>query len=158
MNFENYARRILTVAEVREGTNRFSKKQKQTRFENKKGNMIMITVEKAEFGQLNDKRYVLPDGISSLPSGHKDLEYIENFKCETLGNLTAQKIIQHHKNNLLRFEQGILARNERMRVINSILLQQPLFYKRSTLKRSQFQIQSNTRDFLLRGLWRSISH
>ena len=158
MNFEKYARRILTIVEAREGTNRFSKKQKQTRFENKKGNMIMVTVEKAEFGQLNDKRYVLPDGISSLPYGHKDLEYIENFKCETLGNLTAQKIIQHHENNLLRFEQGILARNERMRVINSVLLQQPLFYKRGTLKRSQFQIESNTRDFLLRGLWRSTSH
>ena len=118
----------------------------------------MATVEKAEFGQLNNKRYVLPDGISSLPYGHKNLEYIENFKCETLGNLTAQKVIQHHENNLLRFEQGILARNERMRVLNSVLLQQPLFYKRGTLKRSQFLIESNTKDFLLRGLWRSISH
>ena len=84
MNFEKYARPILTIAKAREGTNRFSKKQKQTRFENKKGNMIMVTVEKAEFGQLNDERYVLTDGISSLPYGHKDLEYIENFKCETL--------------------------------------------------------------------------
>ena len=57
MNFEKYVGRIFTIDEVREGSNRFSKKQKQTRFENKKGNMIMITVEKAEFGQL--KRYVL---------------------------------------------------------------------------------------------------
>ena len=152
MNFEKYARRILTINEAREGTYRFSKKQKQTRFKNKKGNMIMVTGEKAEFGQLNDKRYVLPDGISSLPYGHKGLEYIENFKCETLEKLTAQKIIQHRENNLLWFEQGILARNERMRVINSVLLQQLLFYKRGTLKRSQFQIESNTRDFLLRGL------
>ena len=154
MNFEKYAGRILTINEVRDGTNRFSKKQKQTRFENKKGNMIMVTVKKAEFGQLNDKRYVLPDSISSLPYGHKDLEYIE--KCETFE--TAQKIIQHHEQNLLRFKHGILAKNERMRVINSVLLQQPLFYKRGTLKRSQFQIESNTREFLLRDLWRSISH
>ena len=71
----------------RQGEGRYQQileKQKQTRFENKKGNMIMVTVEKAEFGQLNDKRYVMTDGISSLPYGHKDLEYIENFKCETL--------------------------------------------------------------------------
>ena len=47
MNFEKYAGRILTIDEAREGTNRFLKKQKQTRFENKKGNMIMVTVEKA---------------------------------------------------------------------------------------------------------------
>ena len=71
MNFEKYARRILTIAaEARESTNRFSKKQKQTRFENKKGNMIMVTLEKVEFGQLNDKRYVLPGGTSSLPYGY----------------------------------------------------------------------------------------
>ena len=118
----------------------------------------MFTVEKAEFGQLNDKRYVLSDGISSLPYGHKDLVYIENLKCETLGNLTAHKIMQYHKNNFLRFEQGISARNERMRVINSVILQQSLFYKRGTLKRSQFQIESNTRNFSLRGLWQSISY
>ena len=46
--------------------------------------------------------------------------------------------------------------NERMRIINSVLLQEPVFYKRGTLKRSQFQIESNTMDFLLLGLWRKI--
>ena len=34
----------------------------------------MVTVEKCEFGQLSDKRYVHPDGVFSLPYGHKDLE------------------------------------------------------------------------------------
>ena len=69
MNFKKYARRILMIAEAREGTNRFSKKQKQMRFENKKENMIMITVEKAEFGQLNDKRYVLLMVFPHFPMG-----------------------------------------------------------------------------------------
>ena len=50
MNFEKYAGGILTIYEAREGVNKFSKKQKQTRFQNKKGNMIMVTVEKVEFG------------------------------------------------------------------------------------------------------------
>ena len=36
MNFKKYAGRILTIDEVREGTNSFLKKQKQTRFESKK--------------------------------------------------------------------------------------------------------------------------
>ena len=39
----------------------------------------MVTVEKCEFGQLNDKRHILPDGISSLPYGDKDLKFIENL-------------------------------------------------------------------------------
>ena len=106
MNFEKYAGQILTIDEAREGTNRFSKKQKQTRFENKR-EYDLVTVEKAELGQLNDKRYVLPDGISSLAYGQNDLDFIENFKYETLGSLTARKIIQYYENNLLRFEQGI---------------------------------------------------
>ena len=42
--------------------------------------MIMATVEKPGFVQLNDKRYVLPDGICSLPYGHKYLEKITKFK------------------------------------------------------------------------------
>ena len=48
--------------------------------------------------------------------------------------------------NLLRFEQGALERNGRMRIIICVLLQQPVFYKRRTLKKSQFQIINNTRD------------
>ena len=100
--------------------------------------MVMVTIEKCEFGQLNDKRYILPDGISSLPYGHRDLTFIENFKDEIC--LTPEKLAKYYQDNLLRSDQGILQSNERMRIINSVLLQQPVFYKRGTLKRSQFQI------------------
>ena len=54
------ASRILTMEEAEEGTRRFSKKQKQTQFQNKKGNMVMVTIYKSEFGQLDNKRYILP--------------------------------------------------------------------------------------------------
>ena len=100
--------------------------------------MVMVTIEKCEFGQLNDKRYILPDGISSLSYGHRDLTFIENFKDEI--SLTPEKLAKYYQDNLLRSDQGILQSNERMRIINSVLLQQPVFYKRGTLKRSQFQI------------------
>ena len=65
-------------------------------------------------------------------------------------------MIKHHENNSLRFEQEIIQGNERMRIINAILIQQPVFYKKGTIKRSQFQIKNNTRDFLLRSLWRKV--
>ena len=55
MDFDEYASRILTTEEAREGINRFANEQKQTRFQNKKGNMIMVTIQKCEIGQLNDK-------------------------------------------------------------------------------------------------------
>ena len=146
MDFDKYASRILTLAGTQEGTNRFAKKQKTARFKNHKGNMIMETIEKCEIGQLNDKRYVFPNGISSLPYGHKHLRDLENFKSQTLCNLSAQKIIQFHEHNLIRLEHAILERNERMGVIICVLLQQPVFYKKGSLKRSQFQITANTRD------------
>ena len=63
-------------------------------------------------------------------------------------------MIIYQEKNLLRSEQGILKGNERMRIINAILTQQPAFYKKGTIKRSQFQIENTTRDFLLKGLWR----
>ena len=42
--------------------------------------MIMITVEKREFGQLSDKRYVFLDGICSLPYRHRDLRPLMEFE------------------------------------------------------------------------------
>ena len=150
MDIANYASCILTIKEAKKGSREFVKKQKQTRFQNKKGNMGMVTIEKCEFRQLNDKKYILPNGISSLPYGHKDAKFIKNFKDEI--SFSPEELIKYHKDNLLKFEQGILQSNKRMRIINSVLLQQPIFYK-STLKRSQFQIESNTRDFLLLSLW-----
>ena len=36
MDFDNYSSRILTIEEAKEGSRRFAKKQKQTRFQNKK--------------------------------------------------------------------------------------------------------------------------
>ena len=116
MDFGIYTSRILTLEEAEKGTKRFSKKQKQTQFQNKKGKMVMVTINKSEFGQLNDKRYVLPDRISSFPYKHLALSHIESFK-ETLFPLNAEKIITHHKYNLLRFEQGKLESNERLRII-----------------------------------------
>ena len=63
MDFDKYASRILTLEDTREGTNRFALKSKQTRFQNKRGNMSIVTIEMCEYGQLNDKRYILPDSI-----------------------------------------------------------------------------------------------
>ena len=154
MDLDNYAGRILTNDEACHGTKRFAKKQKQTRFQNKKGNIIMVTIEKFEFSQLNNKQYILPDGVSSPPYGHKHLTFVENFK-KSLLPLTPEKLIKH-QNNLIRFEQSILEQNERMRIINYVLLQQPIFYKRGALKRLQFQISENTRGFLVHSLWRKI--
>ena len=68
------------------------KTNKQARFRNKKGIMYMVTIEKSEFGQLSDKRYLTCDVISSLPYGHQDLNAITEFKDSL--NLTPQYLIK----------------------------------------------------------------
>ena len=79
----------------------------------------MVTIEKCEFGQLDDNRHILPDGISSLPYGDKDIKFMENFKDEI--SLTPEKLIKYQKDNLLWFEQGKLQSNKRMGIINFVL-------------------------------------
>ena len=44
------------------------------------GEMIKKTVVKTKFSQLNSKRFYFPDGIVSLPFGHKNLKQIDDFK------------------------------------------------------------------------------
>ena len=150
MDFDDYPGRILDIDEPREGASRFAKKNNRTSFWNKKGDMYMVTTEKGEFGQLNDKRYLSCDGISSLPYAHQDLNAITEFKDSL--NLTPQGLIKYHKNNLLRFEQGIIQWSEPIKIINAIFTQQSVFYKKGTMKRSQFQIKSTSRDFVLKDL------
>ena len=90
-----------------------------------------------------------------FPPTWTHLQFIQEFK-NLLPFTTPEKLIKIHEFNLLRFEQGGLERNERRRIINCVFLQQSVFYKKGTLKRSQFQISNNTRDFLVLGLWRKI--
>ena len=52
----------------------------------------MVTIEKSEFGQLSDKRYLTCDVISPLPYGHQDLNAITEFKDSL--NLTPQDLIK----------------------------------------------------------------
>ena len=88
--------------------------------------MVVVTVEKSELEQLNDKRYVFPDS-------------------------TPQQLIKDHELKCLKYEQGILASNERMRIFNSVITQQPVFYKKRcekfALKNIETQCHYTTRDY-----------
>ena len=50
--------------------NQSKTKIKQKRFQIINDAMQMNTVNKIQFGQLNDKRFYFPNGIVSLPFGH----------------------------------------------------------------------------------------
>ena len=52
----------------------------QGRFTLKSNEMILETVEKSKFAQINDKRYYFEDGIISLPFFHQYLNEIVQYK------------------------------------------------------------------------------
>ena len=52
----------------------------QARFTVKKNEMVLETVQKKKFSQLNDKRYYFQCGIVSLPVSHPHLKKVNQFK------------------------------------------------------------------------------
>ena len=66
MNFESFASRIMDIKEY-SFCEKQTKSVKQKRFETKNTMMKMEAVTRKQFASLNDKRYYLTDGITSLP-------------------------------------------------------------------------------------------
>ena len=131
MNFETFATRIM---DVREYTYSHKKAQslKQTRLQLKNTDMRMLEQYKTQFAALNDKRYYLTDGITSLPYGHFLLAELdkkkENYK-------KIQNVLFKIKDELIRQECTAIKKCERIRVLRSILYQIPTYYKLDSIKR-----------------------
>lgn len=78
MEFENYANRIESLINFNTFQKPSAEFKEVFRFKVFQGEMV----KKTKFSQLNDKRFYFPDGILSLPYGHKSLKEIDNFKKE----------------------------------------------------------------------------
>ena len=68
MNFESFANRIMDTKEYT-NVQKKAKSLKQTRFKLSKTSMKFKEELKTQFAGLNDKKYYLPDGVTSLPYG-----------------------------------------------------------------------------------------
>ena len=111
----------------------------------------MLEQYKTQFAALNDKRYYLTDGITSLPYGHfllADLDKKkENYK-------KIQNELFKIKDELIREECTAIKKCERIRVLRSILYQILTYYKLDSIKRpSIIQLTRPTKDYILSGIW-----
>ena len=105
---------------------------------------------KVQFAALNDKRYYLPDGVTSLPYGHFLLTELD--KKKNIKNI--QNVLFKMKDDLIREESSIIKKCERIRILRSILNQSPTYYKLDSLKRPYInQLTRTTKDYILSGLW-----
>ena len=94
------------------------KKNVQKRLQVKNTELKMTSVNKVQFASLNDKRYYFSDGVVSLPFGHPSLSIIREYK-KSLPKI--HTVIQQEKNKILKMENEIVNKNERLSVLRNIL-------------------------------------
>ena len=80
MNFESFASRIMDIREYTYSQKK-AKQIKQMRFQLKTTDMKLTEVNRTQFAGLNDKRYYLTDGVTSLPYGHFLLAELDEKKA-----------------------------------------------------------------------------
>ena len=101
---------------------RAPKQLKQKRFQIKNTHVQMASVKKVQFPGLNDKRYYLSNGITTLPYGHFLLAELREKKKQYK---EIHKKINKIKYDLLRDESKAYSKCERIRILRSILSQSP---------------------------------
>ena len=149
MDFESFAGRIMDAREYTYSQKR-AKTVKQTRFQLKRTDMRLTEQYRTQFAGLNNKRYYLTDGITSLPYGHfllTELDKKKNYK-------KIQNVLYKIKDEFIREECNAIKKCERIRVLRSILYQIPTYYRLDSIKRPCIQqLTRSTKDYILSGIW-----
>ena len=101
MGFENFAGRIKLLVNFETFKKTTAEYREVSRLPIVQGEMMKKTVMKIKFSQLNDKRFYFPDGIVSLPFGHKNLKHIDDFKKEKIFQKISQKIFLERKRGFI---------------------------------------------------------
>ena len=150
MFFESYANRItkLRTLDCKEKEKKIVHKRLQV----KNTNMIMTSVNKVQFASLNDKRYYFSDRIVSLPFGHPSLTKLRDYK-NSLPKI--HTVIEKEKEKLLKLENSVVNKNERLRVLRSIFAQPIKYYNLKTSTKSSIKEDdyTTTRDYILNSKW-----
>ena len=150
MFFESYASRISKIKEF--DSEKKEKKIVQKKLQVKNTQMKMTSVNKVQFASLNDKRYYFSDGIVSLPFCHPSLTNLREYK-KSLPKI--HTVIKQEKEKLLKMENAVVNKNERLRVLRSILSQPITYYNlksntKTCIKENDF---TTTRDYILNSKW-----
>ena len=112
----------------------------QSRFTIKTNEMILKTLQKKKFSQLNDKRYYFQCGILSLPFTHPHLHKINEFKLGKKQRI--ENWFLDEKEVLKKIEKEAALKNHRFSTLQSIYDQMPQFRNLHTNKRCQNDIEN----------------
>ena len=113
--------------------------------------MVMTTVQKNKFAQLNDKRFYLMNSINSLPFGHFLLNEARNFKNTIKDKI--EEVIFEKTDKLIKYEQEALKKNTRLYLFETILRKHPQLEGIFSEVKPK-AIGRNTKDYIINGNWR----
>ena len=151
MDFSTYCSKLASITDYFESHIKPNKiKIKQKRFQIINDGMQMNTVNKIQFGQLNDKRFYFPNGIVSLPFGHF---LFDELRKERSGNRNIHLQIKEKKWEFIKKENEILNKNERISIFCQIINSTPNLL---TLKSEipTLLCLLSTKDYIAKNYWR----
>ena len=129
MDFSAYCLKLANISDYFDSICKNKTKIKQKRFQIINDAMQMNTVNKIQFGQLNDKRFYFPNGIVSLPFGHCLFDEMRKKKTQ---NRNIHLQIKDRKWEFIKKENEILNKNERLLIFCQIINGNPILYKLQT--------------------------
>ena len=154
MDFESYVNRLSDLTEYFDNfviSPNPVQRIEQNRFHIKNESMQMQTIQKVQFGQLNDKRFYFSNGLTSLPFGHPHLESCRNQKHKYRN---IHKVIQSKKHEFLEKEAKVEKKNERLNILNQIFNQRPLIYELKSTKNYTNNELHTTKKIIKNGFWK----
>ena len=150
MTFDAYCSKLASITEFYDNQIKPTKKVEQKRFQIINDAMQMNTVSKIQFGQLNDKRFYFPNRIVSLPFGHFLFDELRKEKTQ---NRKIHLQIKERKWDLMKKENEVLNKNERLSVLCQIINGCPKLY---LLNKDfwTFSFLQSTKEYIISNLWR----
>ena len=111
----------------------------------------MQTIQKVQFGQLNDEQFYFSNSITSLPFGHPHLESCrkQKNKCRNI-----HKVIQDKKHEFLEEEAKVEENNKRLNIFNQIFNHQPIIYEFKSNKNFTFNDLHTTKNYIKNCYWK----
>ena len=126
MDFSAYCSKLSDITDYFEShINQSKTKIKQKRFQIINDAMQMNTVNKIQFGQLNDKSFYFPNGIVWLPFGHFLFDELRKKRGQ---NRNIHLQIKERKWEFIKEENEILNKNERLLIFCQIINDTPVLY------------------------------
>ena len=113
--------------------------------------MMVTTVYKNKFAQLNDKRYYFISGINSLPFGHFLLSEARAFK-NTFKENVHEKILEK-ADELIKYERDALKKNSRLYLFDFLLRKHRKLEGIFTEIKPK-AVGRNTKEYVINGNWR----